>query len=99
MIELQISKLKQLKILKMDRFIELTASFRSDGQPDFEALGIEVDEDDFDNSEWLPIFINVNNIETINENNSGSTNISMISGGLWSVKESTNEVIDKLKNV
>lgn len=83
----------------MDRFIQLTASFRIDGQPDFEALGIDVDEDDFDSSEWLPIFINLDNIETINENNSGSTNISMVSGGRWSVKESTNEVIDKLKNV
>lgn len=79
-----------LKTEKM--FIKLTAAFRAEGQPDFEELGIKPATDDFDDSDWEPLFIHHDYIATMNVNDMGNTNVSLITGVIWSVKESPEEI-------
>lgn len=73
-------------------FIRLTAAFRSAGQPDFEELGITPVADDFDDVDWEPLFVHHDYISTMNVNDQGNTNVCLITGVTWSVKESPKEI-------
>lgn len=73
-------------------FIQLTAAFRAEGQPDFEELGITPVADDFDDVDWETLFVHHDYIATMNVNDNGDTNVDLITGVRWSVKESPEEI-------
>lgn len=73
-------------------FITLTASFRDEDQPDFEGMGIIPRGEDFEDSVWEDLYVHIDHITTMNINDAGTTNIYLINGEKWSVKESPQEI-------
>lgn len=79
-------------------FIVLTAVFRSDDQPDFESMGITPEIKDFGDSIWDDLYVRIDHISTMNINDTGTTNIFLINGDKWSVKESPQEIVRMCKD-
>lgn len=73
-------------------YIKVTAAFQSDEQPDFEGMGLKATEDDFDNCIWDFLWIDYQSIITMNINDAGYTNVDLLNGQRWSVKESPSKV-------
>lgn len=73
-------------------FIKLTAAFQSDDQPDFEGMGLKATESDFDTCIWDYLWIEYQSIITMNVNNAGYTNVDLLNGQRWSVKETPEDI-------
>lgn len=63
----------------MAKFIKIHAAFRSEEEPDFEALGIHEKDEDFSTCDWDPVYINADHISEIFKNKHGYTNVGFIS--------------------
>lgn len=79
-------------------FITLTAAYRSEAQPDFEGMGIEPTPQDFEEVEWDELTIYYDYICSLGASDSGYTNIYLINGQQWTVKESKEEIIKRIKH-
>lgn len=80
-------------------FIELTAAFRNEDQPNFEELGIKVSSEDMQNAFWDSLWIEYRSIVTMNVNSDGDTNISLLDGNVWTVKEDPRQINQMCKEV
>lgn len=78
-------------------FIEVQASFQSDDQPNFELLEREPTLEDFNNSDWRIIYVNINHIVSMFENEFKYTNIFTINDECYTVKEPMHKVMDLIR--
>lgn len=75
-------------------FIKLTAAFSSEEQPDYEGMGIVPKADDFEDVEWLDFYVQDDCIVSMNVNDIGDTNIILITGETWRVKETPVQIVE-----
>lgn len=80
-------------------YIKLTAAFQSEDQPDYEGLGIEPKDEDFENVDWDTLHVMYDGIATMNINSSGNTNICLFNGQKWTVSETPEQINKKCMEV